>query len=142
MRALLPRLGRTAALLLLALWAVEPVATWVHYGDHTHLYCATHQTFEEGQRFGPAQAAWTPAAEAVAQLTQAPPAALDTAPRLHEACSVPGCGARHLAVLGARVERVLGPSLLSSSGVAPRTVPAPPLSALDTAPKASPPARA
>jgi hypothetical protein len=142
MRSLLPRLGRASALLLLVLWAVEPVATWVHYGDHTHLYCATHQTFEEGQRSQPAQAAWTPAAEVVAQLTQAPPAAQETAPRQHEACSVPGCGARHLAVLGTRLERLLGPSLLPTVAAAPRSVPALPLSALDTAPKASPPARA
>ncbi|HET9451179.1 MAG TPA: hypothetical protein VFO83_09870 [Aggregicoccus sp.] len=142
MRKLLPGLGRATATLLVVLWAVQPVALWAHAGEHTHRYCAAHRTFEEGQPRGGDDSIGTPPA-ARAGLREAPaPASEASGPRSHEACGLPSCGPREPALLGDLGSLRERATVTRPPSPLPAVAPAPPLSVLDTAPKASPPARA
>ena len=38
------------AMMLVALWAFQPLVTAVHSWEHAHRYCPEHQTFEETAR--------------------------------------------------------------------------------------------
>jgi hypothetical protein len=140
MRLFLPRLCRATAMLLVALWAVQPVATWVHSSEHIHRYCAEHQAFEEGG--SRTEGARGVVAASSAQLTAGTTALDESGPRPHERCNLPACGAR-VSVLPAVGMHLPAPPL-EARAVAPpaRSVPAPPLAVLDLAPKASPPSRA
>ena len=142
MRKLLPGLGRATATLLVVLWAVQPVALWVHAGEHTHRYCAAHRTFEEGQPRSGGEAL-SAAAELAAGLREAPaPAAEAAGARAHEACGLPTCGPRDSALLAEVAALQARATVTRPPGLVPPVAPAPPLSVLDTAPKASPPQRA
>lgn len=127
-------------MLLVALWAVQPVATWVHSSEHIHRYCAEHHAFEEGGLR--TEGVRVVAAVASAQLTAGTTALDESGPRPHEKCNLPACGAR-ASVLPAVGVQLPAPPLATRTGApASRSVPAPPLAVLDLAPKASPPARA
>jgi len=140
MRKLYSSLGRATATLLVVLWAVQPLALWAHAGEHTHRYCAAHRTFEEGQ---PGASEGLASAPARAGLREAPPPATEASSSpAHEACGLPTCGPREPALLGDVGALHARATVTRPAPVAPPAAPAPPLSVLDTAPKASPPARA
>ncbi len=142
MRQLLPGLGRATATLLVVLWAVQPVALWVHAGEHTHRYCAAHRTFEEGQPRGGGEALGM-ASPTLPGLREAPPPASEAAAaRAHDACGLPTCGPRDPALPGDVTALQARATVTRPPSAGPPVAPAPPLAVLDTAPKASPPRRA
>lgn len=133
-------LGRCTAMLLVALWAAQPLGTFVHAGAHAHRFCPEHRTFEEATR-GTGQLLSRGADDATTLSSRAADVA-DTARSTHEACPLVSSSTREDALTAERVT-VFEPGLDESH---PAT--APPLrahsslSVLDTAPKSSPPARA
>ena len=131
--------GRLATVLLLALWATQPMLAALHAQEHAHRYCPTHRAFEEvpGSPGSPPAAllAGLPAFE-----RQAP--ALPGGALLHEECAFYAASTREELPSQEAAEPVVLACLEVS-----RPATAPPrahstLSALDTAPKASPPVRA
>jgi hypothetical protein len=128
--------GRLAATLLVVLWVAQPLLAIAHTREHVHRYCPTHRVFEEASSSG-ALARATKVRD-VGVLETLPPAPLGAL--RHEECTVITASGR---------EQLVGPgtwSIVQDCLEVSRPATAPPrplhpLSALDTAPKASPPAR-
>jgi hypothetical protein len=128
------------AMLLIALWAFQPLVTAIHSREHAHRFCQTHQTFEEAARgVSQAQARRTNNVPVLAGVR----AELggDALLATHEACPLATAGARS-AVQASETVTVVEDGL--STGF---LATAPPgslcsIPILATAPKASPPARA
>ena len=123
--------------LLVVLWVVQCLLALQHAGEHAHRYCAAHSAFEEAPVS--LEQAHAPG-EGVAVEKRTAPVAETSG---HELCAFLLFGEREAVVVGT------APTWLPVSA-APLHVPAvpalasawSPLSVLDTAPKASPPARA
>ena len=134
-------LGRCTAMLLVALWAAQPLGTFVHAGaQHAHRFCPEHRTFVEATRG--TGLLLSRGSEGDTTLSSRPADVADTARSTHEACPLVSSSTREDVLTAERVT-VFEPGLDESH---PAT--APPLrahsslSVLDTAPKSSPPARA
>jgi hypothetical protein len=133
-------LGRCTAMLLIALWAAQPLGTVMHSGAHAHRFCPEHRTFEEASR-GTGQLL-TRGSEDTSTLSSRAADVADTGRSTHEACPLLTSGTREDGLTDEGV-LIVEPALDESH---PAT--APPLrahtslSVLDTAPKSSPPARA
>ncbi|HEX8824148.1 MAG TPA: hypothetical protein VF794_29780 [Archangium sp.] len=128
--------GRLAATLLVVLWVAQPLLAIAHTREHVHRYCPTHRAFEEASTGGAlarATKVWDGGT-----VEKLPPAPMGS-PR-HEECTViPASGREEL--VGPTARPVVQACLAVSR---PATAPPRPLhslSVLDTAPKASPPAR-
>ncbi len=128
--------GRLAATLLVVLWIAQPLLGIAHAREHVHRYCPTHQAFEEASAGGStARVAQARDAGVVEKVSPAP-----MGPLRHEECAVISASARD-GLVGREEVRPVVQACLEVS----RPATAPPrslhsLSALDTAPKASPPA--
>lgn len=127
-------------MLLVALWAAQPLSALLHAEEHAHRFCPEHRTFEETPR-GTGQLMAQGTEDGPAFASSAVPAS-DFARPAHEACPVLSSSTREEAL----AEGVLTAIERSLDESHPAT--APPLrafsslSVLDTAPKSSPPARA
>jgi hypothetical protein len=130
--------GHLIATLLVALWVAQPMLGVLHAREHVHRYCPTHRAFEESStKGGAALSAQLRDAKAFEKLPPAPGGALR-----HEECAFISASTR---------EDLPGPDVLPGTVQRaclevsrPATAPPRPLSSLsvlDTAPKASPPAR-
>jgi hypothetical protein len=128
------------AMLLVALWALQPVVTVVHSREHTHRFCAQHQTFEETVRgAGQWQSRHSHSEPVIAALRT--DNGVDSVRSTHEACPVQTAGARGDAQTSETVSvaaEYLGTSLRATAP--PGSLCSVPI--LATAPKSSPPARA
>jgi hypothetical protein len=131
--------GHLTAPLLVVLWVLQCLLALQHAGAHAHRYCATHSAFEEAPvSREQARAPHLGDGAAVEKRTATASESSD-----HEVCAFLQLGERQ-AVVGA------GASPCVHASTTPLHVPAvpalarawSPLSVLDTAPKASPPARA
>jgi hypothetical protein len=124
------------ALLVVTMWVAQPLLAIAHAREHVHRYCPTHRAFEEASvNKGTARATWVQDAES---LEKQLPATAGT-PR-HEQCAFIAVGTTE-ELPGPEVQPVVQACLEVSR---PATAPPWPrcsLSVLDTAPKASPPAR-
>jgi hypothetical protein len=128
------------AMLLVALWALQPVVTVAHSKEHAHRFCLEHQTFEETAR-GTGQ--WQSRLSLGGPMLGALRAetGLDALRSTHEACPLQTAGTRGDAQASETVSEVaecLGTSLRATAP--PRSHCSVPI--LATAPKSSPPARA
>lgn len=128
------------AMLLVALWALQPLAAVLHAREHSHHYCPEHQTFEETARgAGPwqPQRASSPAVLAALRAEPGGEAALTA----HEACPLLTASPRGDEHAPAARTVLVAPLSPGPPATAPPgslcSVPI-----LATAPKASPPARA
>lgn len=132
--------ARCTATLLIALWALQPLGALLHGREaHAHRFCPQHQAFEETAS-GTGSGLSRLAAERGPQLTALPEAGTDAARLTHEDCPLLMSSSRD-EMAAARAEPVALEHLaVSAPATAPPRV-TPPLSVLDTAPKASPPAR-
>ena len=132
--------ARCTAMLLIALWALQPLGVLLHGREaHAHRFCPQHQAFEETAS-GTGSGLSRLAAERVPQLTALPEAGTDAARLTHEDCPLLGSSSRDEAAASRAELAPLEPLAVSPPATAPPRVLAP-LSVLDTAPKASPPAR-
>lgn len=135
-----PTLGRCTAMLLVALWAAQPLGTFVHAGAHAHRFCPEHRTFEEASR-GTGQLLTRESEDGATVSSRAADVA-DTSRSTHEACPLVSGSTREDVHSTERVT-VLAPGLdRSHPATAPPLRAHTSLSVLDTAPKSSPPARA
>lgn len=128
--------GRLAATLLVVLWVAQPLLAIAHTREHVHRYCPTHRAFEEAS-MGGAQASAMKVRDVGAIETQ-PPAPLGSL--RHEECTIITASSREQLV-GPGTWSVVQDCLEVSRPATAPPRPLHPLSALDTAPKASPPAR-
>ncbi len=128
--------GRLTATLLVVLWVAQPLLAIAHTREHAHRYCPTHRAFEEASSSG-AQARATQVRD-VGAIETLPPAPLGS-PR-HEECTVITASGREQ-LAGPRAGSVVQDCLEVSRPATAPPRPLHPLSVLDTAPKASPPAR-
>lgn len=133
-------LGRCTAMLLVALWAAQPLGTFAHSGTHAHRFCPEHRTFEETTR-GTGQLL-SHAAEGDATLSARPADVADTSRSTHEACPLVSAGTREDVLTAERVIIVAAGLDASHPATAPPLRAHTSLSILATAPKSSPPARA
>jgi hypothetical protein len=128
--------GRLTATLLVVFWVAQPVFAIAHAQEHAHRYCPAHRAFEEASTSeGTSLAERTREART---FEQQPPAASGTL--RHETCAFVPASTRE-----ERPSPEVQPLLQTCLTVSPPAT-APPrafssLSVLDTAPKASPPAR-
>lgn len=129
--------GRLIATLLVVLWVAQPLIAIAHAQEHAHRYCPTHRAFEESSGSGGmARAAWMLDARALEKQAPATPGGT----LKHEECAFVSVSTR---------EELTSPGLqpvIQACLEVGRPATAPPrprssLSVLDTAPKASPPAR-
>ncbi len=133
--------ARCTATLLVALWMCQPLGALMHARDeHAHRFCPQHQTFEEtalgtGTRLSRVTVDQGP------QLSAVPESAADSAALTHEECPLAASSSRPELLSPYHPSLVLTLLAVSRPATAPPRV-TPPLSILDTAPKASPPARA
>lgn len=129
--------GHLIATLLVALWVAQPMLGVLHAREHVHRYCPTHRAFEESStKGGTALSALLRDAKALEKLPPSPGGALR-----HEECVFASVSTRE-ELPGPEVQPVVQRACLTVSR--PATAPPRPLSSLsvlDTAPKASPPAR-
>jgi hypothetical protein len=133
-------LGRCTAMLLIALWAAQPLGAFVHSASHAHRFCPEHRTFEEAARgSGQLQAQWAERAPVLSSRAAALP---DSGRPTHEECTLVSARSRQDALTSTTV--TVSEACLASSqpATAPPSRGFPPLSVLATAPKSSPPARA
>jgi hypothetical protein len=132
--------ARCTAMLLIALWALQPMGALLHGKEaHAHRFCPQHQAFEETAG-GTGTGLSRLAAERSPLLTALPAAGTDAARLTHDDCPLLTSSSRDEAP-ASRAETLLLEHLAASR---PATAPprvSPPLSVLATAPKASPPAR-
>jgi hypothetical protein len=128
------------AMLLVALWAFQPLVTAVHSREHAHRFCPEHQTFEETAR-GPSPSQTRRVnSEPVLSAVRAEMGE-DGVLSTHEACPLVAASARgdaHASETVTVIADCLSTSLLATAP--PRSLCSVPI--LATAPKASPPARA
>ncbi|XXF75599.1 hypothetical protein P2318_21365 [Myxococcaceae bacterium GXIMD 01537] len=133
-------LGRCTAMMLVALWAAQPLGALVHAEAHPHRFCPEHRTFEEASR-GTGELL-SQRSEHAPTVSSRAAAAADSTRSAHEECPLLSASTR-TEVLTSEAMAVPAPCLSESH---PST--APPLRAhvslpiLATAPKSSPPARA
>jgi hypothetical protein len=129
--------GHLIALLLAAIWVAQPLLAIAHAREHVHRYCPAHRAFEEASASGgTALSAQLRDAGAIEKL---PPSTGSTL--LHEECAFVSVSTRE-ELAGPELQSVVQARLEQVSR--PATAPPRPhssLSILDTAPKASPPAR-
>ncbi|HEY0094636.1 MAG TPA: hypothetical protein VGB96_09940 [Archangium sp.] len=129
--------GHLIATLLVVLWVAQPLIAIAHAQEHAHRYCPTHRAFEEASGNGStASAAQLLDARAFEKQTPAAPGGT----LKHEECAFVSVSTRD-EVTSPEVQPVIQACLEVSR---PATAPPRPqssLSVLDTAPKASPPAR-
>lgn len=127
------------AMLLVALWAFQPLVTAIHSQEHAHRFCPEHQTFEESARgTGQSQSRRANNVPVLAAIRAA--LGLDAVLSKHEACPVLTASARGAAQTSETATVVadcLSTSLVSTAP--PGSLCSVPI--LATAPKASPPAR-
>jgi hypothetical protein len=128
------------AMLLVALWALQPLVAAMHSREHAHRFCQTHHAFEEAARGTGQTQAWRTNSGPVlagARAAMGVEAVLST----HEACPL-GTASTRSAVQTSEavtvVEDCLSTSILATAP--PGSLCSVPI--LATAPKASPPARA
>ena len=130
--------GRLTATLLVVFWAAQPVLAIAHAQAHAHRYCPEHQAFEDAPRGTGAGLGTLSTDRGTVELRS--PVWVEAHRPLHEECAV---------LTGSTRETLTGPTLslvvLTCLEVS-RPATAPPrafssLAVLDTAPKASPPAR-
>lgn len=128
------------AMLLVALWGVQPLVAVVHSREHAHRFCPEHQTFEETARgsgqFQSRRSSSVPVLGAIRAET-----GLDSMRSTHEACPLQTAGTRGAAQTSQLVTEIAtccGTSVLATAP--PRSLSSVPI--LATAPKLSPPARA
>ncbi|WP_426751283.1 hypothetical protein [Myxococcus sp. Y35] len=133
--------ARCTATLLAVLWLCQPLSALLHARDeHAHRFCPQHQTFEETALGTGARIARV-ALEQGAQISALPEAATDSAALTHEECPLVTSSSRPELLSPYHPSLVLTLLAVSRPATAPPQV-HPPLAILDTAPKASPPARA
>ncbi|MCP3101340.1 hypothetical protein LZ198_20920 [Myxococcus sp. K15C18031901] len=134
-------LVRSTATLLVVLWALQPVGDLLHLRDaHAHRFCPEHQTFEETARgTSSIQARLVP--KRTVQVSALPASGTDPVKSTHEKCPLLTSSTREPLAFGAPVSWAVEWLVESRPATAPPRV-RPPLSVLDTAPKASPPAHA
>ncbi len=136
-----PTFARCTATLLAVLWLCQPLGALMHARDeHAHRFCPQHQTFEETALGTGARLARI-AIEQGPQLSALPEAMADSAALTHEECPLVTTGSRPELLTPYHPSLVLTLLAVSRPATAPPRV-HPPLSILDTAPKASPPAHA
>jgi hypothetical protein len=128
------------AMLLVALWALQPVMTAIHSKEHAHRFCLEHQTFEETARGSGQWQSWrSNSGPVLADVRD--DTGLDALRSTHEACPLQTAGTRGDVQTSERVSEVaecLGTSLRATAPPGSRcSVPI-----LATAPKSSPPAHA
>ncbi|HVG57073.1 MAG TPA: hypothetical protein VNA24_00860 [Hyalangium sp.] len=127
-------------MLLVALWAFQPLVTALHSQEHAHRFCPEHQTFEETARgTGQFQSRRANSVPVLAALRT--DLDLDSVRSTHEACPLLTASPRGDEQVSETVTEVA--DCLSTSQLA--TAPLGSLCSvpiLATAPKASPPARA
>jgi hypothetical protein len=132
-------LARLTAMLLVALWGAQPLGLALHVEQHAHRFCPQHQTFEEdATRVSPGMSRFTERLPVVASV---PPAVADTPGLNHDTCPLLTAVVRGEALTPGWVAPVplcVEQALFATAP--PRSFT--PLAVLDTAPKASPPARA
>jgi hypothetical protein len=128
------------AMLLVALWAFQPLVTAVHSREHAHRFCPEHQTFEETARgTGPSQTRRINSVPVLSAVRSE--ASVDGVLSTHETCPLVTASARGDAQTSETVTVIadcLSTSLLATAP--PGSLCSVPI--LATAPKASPPARA
>lgn len=126
-------------MMLVALWAFQPLVTAVHSREHAHRYCPEHQTFEETARgTGQLQSRLANSVPVLAAVRTEP--GVDSVLSTHEACPLLTASARGDAQASERetvIADCLSTSLLATAP--PGSLCSVPI--LATAPKASPPAR-
>ena len=128
--------GHPIATLLVALWVAQPILGVLHAREHVHRYCPTHRAFEESSTKGGSALSALRDAQAIEKLPPSP-----GGPLRHEECVFASVSTRQ-ELPGPEVQAVVQQACLEVSR--PATAPPRPLgslSVLDTAPKASPPAR-
>jgi len=134
-------LVRCTATLLVVLWSLQPVGDLLHLRDaHAHRFCPEHQTFEETAK-GTSSIQERLSPRRTVQVSALPASGTDPVKSTHEKCPLLTSSAREPLAFGAPVSWALEWRVESHAATAPPLV-RPPLSVLDTAPKASPPARA
>ncbi|MCY1076933.1 hypothetical protein [Archangium lansingense] len=130
--------GHLIATLLVVLWVAQPLIAIAHAQEHVHRYCPTHRAFEESSaNKGTALSALLRDASA---FEKQPPAAPGGSLK-HEECAFVSVSSRDELTSPVQAVPVVQACLEVSR---PATAPPRPrssLSILDTAPKASPPAR-
>jgi hypothetical protein len=129
--------GHLIATLLVTIWVAQPLLAIAHAQEHVHRYCPTHRAFEEAS--ASAGTALSAQLRDVGAIEKLPPAA-SAGPLLHEECAFVSVSTRE-ELTGPAVQPITQTCLEVSH---PATAPPRPLSSLsvlDTAPKASPPAR-
>ena len=130
--------GRLTATLLVVFWAAQPVLAIAHAQAHAHRYCPEHQAFEDAPRGTGAGLGTLSTDRGTVELRA--PLFMEAHRPLHEECA---------ALTGSMRETLLGPGpspVVMTCLEATHPATAPPrafssLAILDTAPKASPPAR-
>jgi hypothetical protein len=128
--------GRLAATLLVVFWVAQPVLAIAHAREHAHRYCPAHRAFEESSSSGDTSLAEQ--AREDHSFEQQPPASSGT--RRHQECAfVPASTREELP--GPEFQPVIQACLVVSRPATAPPRPSSSLSVLDTAPKASPPAR-
>jgi hypothetical protein len=130
--------GHLIATLLVVLWVAQPLIAIAHAQEHAHRYCPTHRAFEEASGNGSTVGA---ARLLDAMAFEKQPPAVPGGTLLHEECAFVPVSTRDELTSPEQVQAVLQTCLEVSR---PATAPPQPqssLSVLDTAPKASPPAR-
>jgi hypothetical protein len=124
------------ALLVVTVWVAQPLLAIAHAQEHVHRYCPTHRAFEEASvNKGTGRSTWVWDAETV---EKQPPAAVGTL--RHEECVFAAVGTTE-ELPGPEVQPVAQACLEVSRPATAPPWPRSSLSVLDTAPKASPPAR-
>jgi hypothetical protein len=131
--------GRLTATLLVALWASQPVLVIAHAQEHAHRYCPEHQAFEEAA--GSPGTGLGAQARELGTLERQQPASPSASLPLHEECAVFAPTTRDQMEGPEPLPIILACLAVSRPSTAPPQPPSSPLSVLDTAPKASPPAR-
>ena len=133
-------LARYVATLLVVMWACQPVGALMHAkAAHAHRFCPQHQAFEETAN-GTGSGLSRLAAARNPQLSAIPETGMDSAGLLHETCPLLTSSARDEVLTSRPVMLTLERLTVSIPATAPPRG-SPPLAILDTAPKASPPAR-
>lgn len=128
------------AMMLVALWAFQPLVTAVHSREHAHRFCPEHQTFEETAR-GTVQSQSRRANSVPVLGAVRAELGVDAVLSTHEACPLLTASARgdaQSSETATVIADCLSTSLLATAP--PGSLCSVPI--LATAPKASPPARA
>jgi hypothetical protein len=130
--------GHLIATLLVVLWVAQPLIAIAHAQEHVHRYCPTHRAFEESPaNKGTALSALLRDTRAFEKL----PPAVPGGSLKHEECAFVSVSTRDELPGSEQAQPVVQACLEVSRPATAPPRPQCPLSVLDTAPKASPPAR-